>query len=368
MGNRGGRRAVSAGAAPPAQSRLNVAQTLSQLRPVYAVGVGWSRYQAETTIPCAELGLQAVRDALHDASLEGSAVECSYVGIAQQSKAGGRSLLQHRDATGESIVHVESESASGAAAFRHACIDVASSMCDVALALGVDKPAHWPTGEPQLGLPNGAPDPHAQQQQARTIEKILAGRAIPGSLNLLRRCPIGKGATAVIVASEDAIARWGLDPTRSIRVTASATRTKHPFPPEVGFDADLTRQTTALALEEAGLQPSDLDVVELHDAFAVGELHYVDCVEAIGICPIGQAATRLRNGEFRIGGRVAVNPSGRLPLMGHPLGLTGVDQIAEITLQLRGEAGMRQQPNAHAGLAHMVELGSVCYVHVLQRA
>ena len=80
----------------------------------------------------------------------------------------------------------------------------------------------------------------------------------------------------------------------------------------------------------------------------------------------GAAASALADGEFDIGGRCAVSPSGGLLSMGHPIGPTGVGQVVEITRQLRGEAGARQQPNALRGLAHMVGIGAVCVVHVLE--
>lgn len=382
-----------------------MAKNLSQLRPVYVVGIGWHRYREMSSTPYVSLGLKAVRDALADAGIEWAAVETSYVGTALLGMACGRPLLRHLGASGASIVHIENASASSSAAFRHACIEVASGVSEVALTLGIDKPAPPVIGEKQSGIAqlaadeivpathfalltnaymhahgvtiedvarvalknhaNAALNPNAHRQQVRTLEEILAGRPVSGPLTTLQCCPVGEGAAAVIIASEDAIARLGIDPTRAVRVTASATRTERVYPPGTGFDAELTRQTAELALAEAGLAPADLDVVELHDAFTVEELHYV---EAMGLCPVGQAAARLRDGEFHIGSRVAVNPSGGLIAMGHPVGPTGVGQVAEITLQLRGEAGKRQQPNARTGLAHMVGLGAVCYVHVLQRA
>lgn len=381
-----------------------MAKTLSQLRPVYVIGVGWSRYREASATPYVELGLTAVRAALADAGIEWRSVQSSYVGTALLGMACGRPILRHLGATGGSIVHIENASASSSAAFRHACIEVASGISDVALTLGIDKPLAWSVGEKQAGLPrlaadeivpathfallthaymsrtgasiedvarvavknhaNGAFNPNAQRQQARTLEEILAGRPVSGPLTTLQCCPVGEGAAAVLVASREAIEQLGLDPARAIRVAASATRSEHVYPPGTGFDAELTRQTAVLALEEAGIAPSALDVVELHDAFTVEELLYV---EAMGICPPGQAARRLRDGEFDIGGKVAVNPSGGLIAMGHPLGPTGVGQIAEIALQLRGDAGRRQQPGARTGLAHMVGLGSVCYVHILSR-
>jgi acetyl-CoA acetyltransferase len=131
------------------------------------------------------------------------------------------------------------------------------------------------------------------------------------------------------------------------------------------FDAALTRETTAQALADASVTPAELDIVELHDAFTVEELLYI---EAMGICEPGRAAAGLKAGDFDIGGRVAVNPSGGLLCMGHPIGPTGVGQICEITTQLRGEGAGRQHPSAKTGLAHMVGVGAVCVVHVLRTA
>jgi acetyl-CoA acetyltransferase len=72
-------------------------------------------------------------------------------------------------------------------------------------------------------------------------------------------------------------------------------------------------------------------------------------------------------GALDIGGRCAVNPSGGLIAMGHPIGPTGIGQIGEITRQIRGDTGERQHPNARVGMAHMVGVGAVCYVHILER-
>ncbi|TAK26857.1 MAG: thiolase family protein, partial [Chloroflexota bacterium] len=89
-------------------------------------------------------------------------------------------------------------------------------------------------------------------------------------------------------------------------------------------------------------------------------------VEAMGFCKGGEAVRELENGCFDIGGRVAISPSGGLIAMGHPTGPTGVGQIAEITRQLRHEAGDRQHAGARTGLAHMVGVGPVCVVHILR--
>ena len=157
--------------------------------------------------------------------------------------------------------------------------------------------------------------------------------------------------------------RFNLDATRAVRVASSVGRSERPGS-ATDADATLTRETIGTALAEAQIGAGQLDVLEVHDAFSIEELLYT---EAAGLCPEGQAVHALKEGQFNIGGRCAVSPSGGLIAMGHPIGPTGIGQVGEITMQLRGEAGTRQQPKARIGLAHMVGLGSVCYAHVLTR-
>ena len=175
---------------------------------------------------------------------------------------------------------------------------------------------------------------------------------------------MGEGAAAVIVASGDAIDRLGVDRDRAVRVLSSATRSERLYGPGEGIDAALTAETANLAFERAGVDPFDVDVLEVHDAFSIEELLYT---EALGLCAPGEAASLIAAGQFDIGGRCALSPSGGLLSMGHPIGPTGTGQIAEVTRQLRGEAGPRQQPDARLGAAHMVGIGAVCVVHVLAR-
>ncbi|MCX7214724.1 MAG: thiolase family protein [Burkholderiales bacterium] len=380
--------------------------TLKTLRPAYVIGVGWHRYQPLSDETYVTLGLAAVRGALNDAGIEWPAVQAAYFAKALLPMAPGRPMLRHLGASGIEIVHVENASASGSAAFRQACLQVASGVSDVVLAVGVDKPAGAPTlrAEAISGIGNladdaivpfthfalladqyvrrhgvahediarvavknhgnGAKNPNAHRQQARTLEEILAGRPVSGSFTTLQCCPVGEGAAAVIVASEDAIRRMGVPSDKPVRVTGSAARSQRVYENATQFDANLTTETTRIALEEAGLRPEQIDVLELHDAFTIEELEYVD---AMGLCNPGQAVPLLKEGAWNIGGRCAVNPSGGLIAMGHPIGPTGIGQIGEITLQLRGAAGARQHPHAKVGLAHMVGVGAVCYVHTLQR-
>ena len=381
-----------------------MSKTLIDLRPVYVVGIGLHRYQRLSETTYVDLGLTAVRAALADAKIQWSEVETAYTGTAFIGMAASRPMLRHLGATGIPMAQVENASASGSTAFRQACLEVASGISDVALAVGVDKPGpiagapgktnirdlvgarvvpftHFAllandymnrnhvTAE-QIALVavknnrNGARNPYAQRQKPVTLEEVMAGPAISGALTRLQCCPVGEGAAAVIVASEDAIARLGIDRNRAVRVVASVTRTERVYREAKNFDAELTGETVAQAYREASITARDLDVLELHDAFTIEELLYL---EAMGLCAPGEGARMIASGAADIGGQCAVSASGGLLAMGHPIGPTGVGQIAELTRQLRGEAGDRQQPNARVGLAHMVGVGAVCVVHILRK-
>ncbi len=376
-------------------------KVLKDLRPVYVVGVGQHPYQKPGPTPYTQLGVTAVRGALQDSGLAWQDVQSAYTGTATTSMGMSRLMYRHLGATGIPMVQVENASASGSTAVRQACMEVAAGLADVSIAVGVDKPLNFSMPQRAAGIKdlvgakaapfthfallanrymhdygatpeqfgqiavknsrNGALNPNAQRQKARTLEEVMAPPMISGALTRLQCCPIGEGAAAIIVASEDAIDRHGLDKSRAVRVLSSSSRSETVYEGE-NFDAALTRETTEQALAEADLTPADLDVVELHDAFTVEEMLYV---EAMGLCNEGEAAASLMAGDFDIGGRVAVSTSGGLLSSGHPIGPTGVGQICEVATQLRGEAGGRQHPNARVGLAHMVGVGAVCLVHTL---
>jgi acetyl-CoA acetyltransferase len=381
-----------------------MAMTFNELRPVYVVGTGLDRYRRVSERSYVEFGLIAIRAAMADAGIQWRDVESFYLGTALLGMAPGRTMIKHLGATGTSIAQVENASASGSTSFRQACLDVASGVADVAMAAGVDKPArmhrasdgsvgdlvgralppvahfallanqycttHGVTTEQMAAVAvknhrNGALNPYAHRQKARTLEEVLAPPFIAGSLTRLQCCPVGEGAAAVIVASEDAIERLGIDPARSVRVLASVSRSERVYAPDADGDVELTRETVAMAYAQSGIEPGELDVVELHDAFSIEEIMYA---EAMGLSGRGEGARDIVRGDFDIGGRCAISASGGLLAMGHPIGPTGTGQIVEITRQLRGEAGDRQQPDATTGLAHMVGVGAVCLVHILQRA
>jgi acetyl-CoA acetyltransferase len=378
-------------------------KTLAEMRPVYVVGIGLHPYQNPSDTGYVRLGLRAVREALADAGIEWGAVEGAYIGNALVGMGAGPAMLRYLGITGIPTAQVENASASGSTAFRQAIRDVAAGYFDVCLGMGVDTVDDWRTGAGKarvrgladhLAAPfthfamltqkymsesgatpeqvalvavknhrNGALNPYAQRQQVRTLEEVMSPPVISGVLTRLQCTPVGEGAAALIVMSEEGMARHGIDRRRAIRVLSSTSKSELP-PTAENFDVALTRVTTEEAIAEAGVTPAQIDVVELHDAFTIEEILYV---EAMGFCAPGTAVRELEAGAFDIGGRVAVSPSGGLIAMGHPLGPTGAGQVVEVVRQLRGEAGPRQQPGARLGLTHMVGIGPVCVVHVLAR-
>ncbi|MCC7286551.1 MAG: thiolase family protein [Burkholderiaceae bacterium] len=376
--------------------------TLRELRPVHVIGIGLHPYQAPGPVPYTQLGLTAVREALHDAGVRWADVDAAFVGTALVAVASGRPMLRHLGANSAGITHVENASASGSSAFRQACVEVAAGLADVALAVGVDKPEMRPDGFSRAGLPellpgvvspmthfallaqsymerhdaapdqlaavavknlgNAAKNPLAQRRQPVGLADVLDGKPLAGMLTKLQCCPVGEGAAAVLVASDDAVRRLGADARRAVRVEASVAMSETPCASGTFADAELTRLAVASLLGQAGRRPDELDLVEVHDAFTIEELVYA---EAIGLAAPGEAGRSIQRGEFDIGGRCALSASGGLLGMGHPIGPTGVGQITEIVRQLRGEAGERQHPGARVGLAHMLGLGSVCVAHLL---
>jgi acetyl-CoA acetyltransferase len=126
----------------------------------------------------------------------------------------------------------------------------------------------------------------------------------------------------------------------------------------------MTRSAATQVYDESGIEPADVDVVELHDCFAHNELL---TYEALGLCPDGGAERFVEDGDNTYGGRVVTNPSGGLLSKGHPLGATGLAQCAELVWQLRGTADRRQVDGARLGLQHNIGLGGACVVTLYER-
>lgn len=211
---------------------------------------------------------------------------------------------------------------------------------------------------------NGARNPYAQFRKRCTPEEVLASRPIADPLTLLMCSAIADGAAAAIVCADGVVADRGR-PRVAVRASQSVTGFTRDGSDEPSGSTRCARQ----AYEEAGIGPDDVGVAEVHDAMAPGELLYY---EDLGFCEQGAMSAHLASGATRIGGRQAVNTSGGLCSRGHPVGATGLGQVAELVWQLRGEAGDRQSGQPRWALAHnsggwLEGESAVANVHVLER-
>jgi acetyl-CoA acetyltransferase len=212
-------------------------------------------------------------------------------------------------------------------------------------------------------------NPLSQYRKVFSVEEVLAAPPITWPLTLPMCSPVSDGAAAVVVASPEGLKRHKLDSRRAVSVLACVVQSGSDRPAE-----QVERHVTALgakrAYEQAGVGPGEIDVAEVHDATAMGEIIQV---ENLGFCAYGEGGFLAERGDTRMGGRIPVNPSGGLESKGHPIGATGLGQIHELVMQLRGEAGARQVQGARIALAenggglHGIEEAIAC-ITVLARA
>ncbi|MET7679672.1 lipid-transfer protein [Streptomyces sp. NPDC005423] len=213
---------------------------------------------------------------------------------------------------------------------------------------------------------HSAHNPNAQFRTVYDVDDILAARVVHRPLTRLQCSPTSDGAAAAVVVSERFAERRG--PTGLVEIVAQAmtTDTEESFASGSCLDVvgrAMSREAARQVYERSGLGIDDIDVVELHDCFSVNELL---TYEALGMCAPGESGNLVESGATTYGGRWVVNPSGGLISKGHPLGATGIAQVAELVWQLRGEAGARQVPGADVGLAHNIGLGGAAVVTLLR--
>jgi len=205
---------------------------------------------------------------------------------------------------------------------------------------------------------------NAQFQKEITIEQVMHSSRIADPLKLLDCSPISDGAAAVVLTSQ----KSKIKNQKFVEVAASAVATD-----TLGLaqrksltELSATKRAGEQAYTMAGVRPKDIHVAEVHDCFTIAEIL---ALEDLQFAKKGKAAEAIRNGEVTLGRakHIVINPSGGLKGCGHPVGATGVKQIAEITEQLRGTAGNRQVARARIGLAHNVGgSGATAVVHILK--
>jgi acetyl-CoA acetyltransferase len=380
------------------------------MRPVYVVGVGSTTFGKHLDRSLRSLGAEAVGKALADAGIDRNEIQAGYCGNAlgamlQEETGVGQHVLWEAGIAGLPIINVENACASGSTALHLGWQSVTSGLYDAVIVCGVDK-AVMPKGTPlkvgaadmevRLGdiFPgyfamvaqkhmelygttleqqakvsvknhdNGCLNPYAEFKKPLTVEEVLGSPLIAEPITLFSCCPNSDGAAAAVLCSEAVMRRLG---ARPIRIAASVLATGL-YDNQRDFTRwEIEEKAAQQAYAQAGLGPNDLSLVEVHDAFSICEIvHY----EGLGLCARGEGGRLIDEGATAIGGRIPVNPSGGLLAKGHPIGASGVGQIAEIAWQLRREATGRQVENARVALAQMMG-GSkeadarACNIHIL---
>lgn len=188
-------------------------------------------------------------------------------------------------------------------------------------------------------------NPYAQYQYTCTVEDVLKDKPVSWPLTRSMCAPIGDGAAAAVVCSKRYLKK--LNGSRPVKIRASALASGKERSLEM-VEQDISIRLSAGAYEMAGLGPEDIDMAEVHDATAFGELHQA---ETLGFCPEGEGGPLAESGATTLGGRIPINTSGGLESRGHPIGASGLAQVFELVTQLRGEAGDRQAEGARIALA-----------------
>jgi len=190
-------------------------------------------------------------------------------------------------------------------------------------------------------------NPLAQYRDAMSVAQVLVAPPISYPLTLPMCSPVSDGAAAAIVCNAAGLKRLRGDARRAVRVLGCALQTGSERAAD-DLENHLVRRAAHRLYEQAGVAPQDVNVAEVHDATAIGEILQS---ELLGLVPPGQGGPAAERGETALGGRIPINPSGGLESKGHPIGATGLGQIYELVTQLRGEAGARQVPDVRIALA-----------------
>ena len=190
---------------------------------------------------------------------------------------------------------------------------------------------------------NGSLNPNAQYQKVVNFEEVLESGDIGYPLTRMMCAPVADGGAAAILCSRRFAGKFNAQP---VWVSASVVASGRV---SADLEDTVTRRTAAKLYDSAGISPEEIDVAEVHDTTSSAEIMYL--VE-LGLCKAEEAASLIERGHFDINGELPINTSGGLSVKGHPVAATGLGQIHEVVLQLRGNAGKRQVSRPRIGLTH----------------
>lgn len=386
------------------------------LRDVAIIGIGQTKFGEHWDLSFRELGIQAGIKAIMDAGIDSKLIESLYIG----NMSAGLFLDQEHIASmiAEEVgltdrqipaTRVEAADASGSLALRQAVFDIASGHSDLVVVGGAEKMSDV-TSEVAAGfiaagadqtweglfgatLPSlyalmakrhmydfgttreqlasvavknhlhGSLNPYAQFQREVDMNSVLNAQPIAEPLGLFDCAPISDGAAALVLCSFET-AKELCDFPIKISGTGQGSDTLSLSNRRSITEMRATKAAGKEAYEMAGVSPKDIDVAELHDSYSISEIM---AIEDLGFFKKGEGGIASMNGDTAIDGKIPVNTSGGLKARGHPLGATGIAQVNEVILQLRGKASKRQVKDARVGLTHNVGgTGGTAIVHILE--
>ena len=382
---------------------------------IYIAGVATTKFGELWQMSPRALAREAASKAITDADIDLTKIEALYVGNMLSGILGGHEHLGafFAEELGLSVpaFKIEGACASGGLAIHNAVNSIAAGQYGTVLVLGIEKMTDYKPEEVATALMGAGTDeersagatfpglyaclarahtqkygttevelahvavknhfhahrnPNAQFRNLITVEQVLHSPCIADPLKLLDCSPISDGAAAVVLTGNKKLIS---KTAKAVRLVASAVGTD-----SLGLaqrksltELKATKDASARAYQAAGVGPKDIDVAEVHDCFTVAEIL---AMEDLGFYRKGQAAKAIAKEQTMLGksADLVVNPSGGLKACGHPVGATGVKQMAEIVEQLRGSAGQRQVKGARVGLTHNVGgSGATAVVHILKR-
>jgi acetyl-CoA acyltransferase len=386
---------------------------------VSIIGSGMTRFGKFPERSLRDLSEEAVRAALDDAGVDAARIDATIVSnsvagiVTGQESVRGQTVVRGLGLMGKPIFNVENACASGSSAFYFGRQGIRAGDWGTVLVLGVEKMAHpdrkvtyralesaadisdlgelgnaessifmeiyaekvkkymkatgaTPSDFAWLVVKNhdhAALNPFAQYRNRVTEQEVLDSGEVAWPLTRYMCSPIGDGAAALVLTSEPGGGHAG---ERAVRVLGSGFSSGDPDHDNGEHHPGVARAAHA-AYDQAGIGPADVDVAEVHDAAAPAEM---ESYESLGFAAAGDGLRLVRERATMLGGPLPVNTSGGLISRGHPVGVTGIAQLAEIVEQLRGEAGERQVDGARIGVVQNAggDIGGVSAasaVHVL---
>ncbi|MEM3144015.1 MAG: thiolase domain-containing protein [Candidatus Nitrosotenuis sp.] len=379
---------------------------------VCVLGAGSTKY-GKLDDSITDITIQAAVGAIESAGIDPKEIQAGYIsnvfGIADKQVHLGPVVMSNLGIPEKPSLSIESACGSGSVSFREAFANVAAGFYDAVLVAGVEKVTHtgteWTTTyfsycsdffyeggagasfpglfasmarayltefkatEEDLALvavknhENGLLNPKAHLRKKITVDDVMKSAVVASPLKLYDCCPFSDGASAVILCNE----KFAKEHSKNYVQVIGSGRGGSPATLQ-GRDHMTTIPSTKIAAEAAykmaGITPKDIDFAEVHDCFTIAEI--VD-TEDLGFFEKGTGVQAIREGRTARNGDIPINPSGGLKAKGHPIGATGVGQVAEVFEQLTGKAGERTIKDAQIGLTHNFgATGASCAVHIFK--